>query len=123
VRRRVNLKDCGLVRDEAVAYSILLARANGLYNGRRVLAFEPLRRSGKACEWNLAYEERPLASIAMERRCGKPAAVRLLCAYGEEWFAVYLCAEHFRRIFDNVLRKVEMDLRRMLKCAEEAMRE
>jgi hypothetical protein len=107
------------VRDEAVAYSVLLARASGLYNGRRVLAFEVLKASRKTCEWNLAFEERPLAPIAMERRCGKPAAVRLLCTYGEEWFAVYLCREHFRRIFDNALRKVEADLRRVLRVVEE----
>ena len=122
VRRRVDLKDCGLVRDEAVAYSILLARASGLYNGRRALAFEPLKRSKKACEWNLAFEERPLASIAMERRCGRPAAFRVLCTYGEEWFAIYLCGEHFRRLFDVALRKAEADLRRIQKKVEEAAR-
>ena len=122
MRRRVDLKDCGLVRDEAAAYSIILARAGGLYNGRRVLAFEPLERSKKTCEWNLAFEERPLASIATERRCGRPAAFRVLCTYGEEWFAVYLCGEHFRRLFDIALRKAEADLRRIQKVAEVAVR-
>jgi len=114
-RLYIRLHECGLVHDEAVAYSILLARANGLLNGRRLIGFEVLRRSGKTCEWNLANEELPLALYAEEEPCGRPAALRLVCTYGDAKFAVYLCEEHFGRLLQRTVMMVERDMRRILK--------
>jgi hypothetical protein len=121
--RYIRLRDCKLVHDEIVAYSILMARANGLLDGRRLIGFEVLKMSNKTCEWNLAYEERPLALYAEERPCGKPAALRLVCTYGDAKFAVYLCMVHFERFLYNVAKMVETDMRRILESIKEAMRE
>jgi hypothetical protein len=121
--RYIRLRDLNLTVDERVAYSILMARANGLLNGRRIIAIEILKQSKKRCEWNLAYEERPLALIAEERPCGKPAALRLVCTYGDAKFAVYLCMEHFERFLYNAAKMVETDMRRILESIKEAMRE
>jgi hypothetical protein len=121
--RYIRLRDCKLVRDEIAAYSILLARANGLFNGRRIVGVEILKMSNKTCEWNLANEQLPLALYAVFKPCAKPAALRLICTYGDAKFAVYLCMEHFERLLRNAAKMVETDTRRILETVKEAMRE
>jgi hypothetical protein len=121
--RHIRLRDCELVHDESVAYSILMARANGLLDGRRIIAIEILKQSKKRCEWNLANEQLPLALYAVEKPCGKPVALRLVCTYGDAKFAVYLCMEHFEHFLRNTAKMVETDMHRIHKTVEEAMRE
>jgi hypothetical protein len=126
VGRYIRLRDCNLTADERVAYSILMARANGLLDGRRVIGVEVLRRSEKRCEWNLERDEvydYPLGPYASEKPCDEPAALRLVCTYGETKFAVYLCRRHFERLLQRTVAMVERDMRRIYETVEEALRE
>ena len=124
--RYIRLRDCDLTADERVAYSILIARANGLLDGRRIIGVEILRRSEKRCEWNLERDESydyPLGPYTPERPCGEPAALRLVCTYGDDKFAVYLCRRHFERLLQRTVMMVERDMRRIHETVEEALRE
>jgi hypothetical protein len=119
--RYVRLRDFNLTVDERVAYSILMARANGLRNGRRIIAIEILERSRKECEWDLARDQTydyPLGPYAPERPCRKPAALRLICTYGEAKFAIYLCEHHFERLLYRTVLMVERDMRKILETVE-----
>jgi len=130
MERYIRLKDCNLTVDERVAYAILMARANGLLDGRRIIAFEVLKRSRKRCEWNLARDhmhrysvDYPLGPYTPEKPCRKPAALRLICTYGETKFAVYLCERHFKRLLRRTVLMVERDMRRILETVERRMKE
>jgi len=122
MERYIRLKDCNLTVDERVAYSILMARANGLLDGRRIIGIEVLKRSRKRCEWDLERDQmydHPLGPYTPERPCGKPAALRLICTYGEAKFSVYLCKRHFKRLLRRTVLMVEADMRRIYKTVEE----
>jgi len=115
--RYVRLKDCNLTVDERIAYSILMARANGLFDGRRVIAIEILERSRKKCEWDLKRDrvyDYPLGPYTPERPCRKPAVLRLICTYGDDKFAIYLCERHFKRLLRRTVAMVERDMRCLL---------
>jgi hypothetical protein len=122
--RYIRLRDCKLVHDEIVAYSILMARANGLLDGRRLIAIEVLRRSKKKCEWDLERDQmydHPLGPYTPEKPCRKPATLRLICTYGEAKFSVYLCKRHFKRFLRRTVLMVEADMRRVYKTVEEVL--
>ena len=123
--RYISLRDCNLTVDERGAYSILMARANGLLDGRRVIGVEVLKQSKKRCEWNLERDEPydyPLGPYTPEKPCRRPAAIRLVCTYGETKFAVYLCERHFKRLLRRTVLMVERDMRRILETVEKARR-
>jgi hypothetical protein len=123
--RYISLKDFNLTVDERTAYSILMARANGLLDGRRVIGVEVLKQSKKRCEWNLARDEvydYPLGPYTPEKPCGEPAALRLVCTYGDDKFAVYLCRRHFERLLQRTVAMVERDMRRIYETVEEVLR-
>ena len=118
----VRLRDCKLTYDETVAYSILMARANGLFNGRRLFAIEILRGSKKTCEWDVKrdrYHASPLGPFNPEKACGKPVTYRLIFTYEGRKFSVYLCERHFKRFLRNTVRMVEADMRRVLESVAE----
>jgi len=126
VGRYISLRDCNLTSDERGAYSILMARANGLLDGRRVIGVEVLKQSKKRCEWNLERDEPydyPLGPYAPEKPCGETAALRLVCTYGDDKFAVYLCRRHFERLLQRTVAMVERDMRRIYETVEEVLRE
>lgn len=120
--RYIRLRDCNLTVDERIAYSILMARANGLRNGRRIIAIEILKRSKKKCEWNLKRDrvyDYPLGPYTPEKPCRKPATIRLICTYGDDKFAIYLCERHFKRLLRRTVLMVEKDMRKILEVVEE----
>jgi hypothetical protein len=124
--RYIRLRDCNLTSDERIAYSILMARANGLLDGRRIIAIEILKQSKKRCEWNLKRDhmykycwDYPLGPYTPERPCGKPASIRLICTYGEAKFSVYLCERHFKRLLRRTALMVEADMRKIFETVEE----
>ena len=122
----MRLKDCNLTVDERVAYSILMARANGLLNGRRIIAVEVLGRSRKRCEWDLERDQMydyPLGPYTPEKPCRKPATLRLICTYGEAKFSVYLCGRHFKRLLRRTVLMVERDMREIFETVERRMKE
>jgi hypothetical protein len=124
--RILRLRDFNLTRDERIAYSILMARANGLLNGRRIIAIEVLERSKKRCEWNLKRDQMydyPLGPYTPEKPCRKPAALRLICTYGDDKFAIYLCERHFKRLLRRTTLMVEADMRKIFETVEERIRE
>jgi len=120
--RYIRLRDFNLTVDERIAYSILMARANGLLDGRRVIAIEILKQSKKRCEWNLKRDrvyDYPLGPYTPEKPCRKPATIRLICTYGDDKFAIYLCERHFKRLLRRTVLRVERDMHKILETVEE----
>ena len=121
--RYIRLRDCEMSYDEYSALSVLMARANGLLNGRALFALEPLRRSSKACEWDLDLARHlgyGLGPYTPERPCGRPASIRLIFKYNDKKFSVYLCDRHFEEFLNNTVRMVEKQMQTIRNIVGEA---
>ena len=71
-----------LVLDERDAWSILMARAVGNLNGRRLWGFKKLKRSKKKCMY-----------------CGERAEISVVYSYREKVFSEYYCKRCFLNHF------------------------
>jgi hypothetical protein len=103
----VTIHGCGLTVDESMAMSILLARANGFYNGREVYHIEKLSRSKKTCMWNPGEAKYGKPFLPLGRLCGKPARYRVTLIYGSHKFSVYLCERHYKLFLRNAVKMVK----------------
>jgi hypothetical protein len=113
--RYIRLRDCEMTFDEYSALSVLMARANGLFNGRSLFALEPLRKTSKTCEWDLdlaRYLGYGLGPYIPDRPCGRQASIRLIFKYNNKKFSVYLCDRHFKKFLNNTVRIVKKQIHR-----------
>jgi hypothetical protein len=123
----------GLTVSEVDGFGVILARANGMLNYRRVLGFRVLG-SGSSKRCGFKVEKRlkrqrprlgPWRQYVPVRRieCGRKAVVGVLMEIGGKRFMVYLCPVHFKRFLDNMVKYVrhraEKTYERVMKKAME----
>ena len=85
---------CGFTIDEARSWSLILARAMGHLNGRRLVGFEKLGNTSKKCG-----------------RCGKgKAVIKAVFEYRDSKYSLYYCSECWQKrvlsLWVNLVREV-----------------
>ncbi len=108
----------GLTVYEAPGFGYILARANDLLNGRRVLGFRVLSsNTSKRCEFKvvkrLKSKKYQHGSIRIRYvpqvkfRCGRKPIVGVLMEIHGKKFMIYLCPTHFKKFLDNMVKYVK----------------